>query len=218
MEIKKTACQPPAVATDTNAHRRPGAGEARTIGKVPGTRVGKAIAAIVCSAAVLAAAGAPVALGSVPPRGRSVARLELVSLRANPYTAKPNNAFVDSQLAQLKQTTRAGEGIILGMENFLRALSGHGPQGRQHVASRNSPRLSTGPVEAINRGMSRHHPRDGELPPAFPVKVPKAGNTLSHKTAFGSQLAQLRETTGAGEGIILGMENFLRAFPVKVLS
>ena len=91
-------------------------------------RVGKTIAAIICSGAVLVAAGAPAGLGSVPSRGRSVARLELRALAAKSTIAKPNSAFVASQLAQ-PWPTGVGAGIVLGMENFLRAFPPTVPKG-----------------------------------------------------------------------------------------
>ena len=172
MEIRKTARQPPAVVADTNAHRCSGAGgEPRTLGRVPRSRVGKTIAAIVCSAALLAATGAPVALGAMPPRGRSVARLELAPLGVKDQGAKPNSAFVDSQLAQLKQTTGVGEGIILGMENLLRAFPATVPKADNtlsHETDSSSQlaqlKLTTGVGEGIILGMEN-------LLRAFPVKL-----------------------------------------------
>jgi len=110
METKKTPCQPPAEVANPNAHRCQGAG-----------RITKTIAAIICSGAVLVAAGVPAALSSVPPRGRPVAQLELGALGAKNTNAKPNSPFVASQLAE-PWPTGIGVGIVLGMENFLRAF------------------------------------------------------------------------------------------------
>jgi len=156
METKQVerVVQPIGSITTKRSQARKTSGKARSLKTTRTTWLGTALAAMVCSGAVIATSIAPMASGS--------------TLRRTGRTATSN--VVNAELGRLQETGGIAAGTMLGMENFLRV---------------------------------------------FPVTtVPKSDRPVATDNVVNAELGRLQETGGIAAGTMLGMENFLRVFPV----